>query len=137
MRCIICGCGQQTACNHSDFGTCWWHSEEHAVCSHCADPLIIPAAVRTNDPNEVATAFTPYILRQFFKALDMKVKVSKPSRKHASYGQGWNVELVKGSTQIFADILEAHFDKCESTGASMRFIDPNSMKIRKETNNGK
>ena len=36
-KCKKCGCTDNHACNHPDYGSCWWVTEEHDLCSHCAD----------------------------------------------------------------------------------------------------
>ncbi len=42
--CRICGCTAFDACNHPEYGACWWEDESQTVCSHCANPEI------ANDP---------------------------------------------------------------------------------------
>ena len=36
-RCKVCGCTENDACYHPDYGTCWWVDENEDLCSHCAD----------------------------------------------------------------------------------------------------
>jgi len=33
--CKICGCTEKKACNHPDFGPCWWVDDDQDLCSHC------------------------------------------------------------------------------------------------------
>lgn len=35
--CKICGCTDDKACYHPDFGPCWWLDETHELCSHCVE----------------------------------------------------------------------------------------------------
>lgn len=35
--CRICGCSDERACYHPDFGECWWIDETHELCSHCVE----------------------------------------------------------------------------------------------------
>jgi hypothetical protein len=35
--CKICGCTENNACMHPDFGACWWTSENQDLCSHCVE----------------------------------------------------------------------------------------------------
>lgn len=35
--CKICGCTDESACCHPDFGECWWIDETHELCSHCVE----------------------------------------------------------------------------------------------------
>jgi len=35
--CQICGCTEDKACYHPDYGPCWWVDESKTLCSHCAD----------------------------------------------------------------------------------------------------
>jgi hypothetical protein len=34
-KCKICGCTANNACNHADFGSCWWVNDDNDLCSHC------------------------------------------------------------------------------------------------------
>lgn len=49
--CKHCGCTDNTACNHPDYGPCWWIDREHEICSHCYIQEIKndPATERQND----------------------------------------------------------------------------------------
>jgi len=33
--CKYCGCTENTACYHPDYGNCWWVDDSETVCSHC------------------------------------------------------------------------------------------------------
>lgn len=44
--CKICGCTNKQACNHTDFGPCWWIDESHELCSHCVELKDVPGVVR-------------------------------------------------------------------------------------------
>ena len=35
--CKICGCTDNDACIHPDFGACFWLTPEHDLCSHCVE----------------------------------------------------------------------------------------------------
>lgn len=35
--CKICGCTDENACYHPDFGACWWLDTTHEICSHCVE----------------------------------------------------------------------------------------------------
>lgn len=35
--CQICGCTENNACSHPDYGNCWWVDDNEDLCSHCAD----------------------------------------------------------------------------------------------------
>jgi hypothetical protein len=35
--CKICGCTENNACCHPEYGPCWWVDESENLCSHCAD----------------------------------------------------------------------------------------------------
>lgn len=38
--CKECGCTQDDACHHPDYGSCCWEDENYNLCSHCANPEI-------------------------------------------------------------------------------------------------
>jgi hypothetical protein len=42
--CKLCGCTQEDACTHPEFGSCFWLDENKELCSHCVeipnDPLL-------------------------------------------------------------------------------------------------
>ncbi len=132
--CIMCGCTHSQACVHPDEGPCFWIDNPHGipVCSSCADHSLVRSSEHTIDPRTYATAMTPYILRQFFKGLGMKVTVGLPSKKHHSYGKGWHVECLQGNPDTMKKLLEQHFTSYKSTGAGTCFIDPTSMYNRQE-----
>ncbi len=35
--CKICGCTEDAACYHPEFGLCFWIDETHELCSHCVE----------------------------------------------------------------------------------------------------
>jgi len=35
--CKICGCTEDNACNHPDFGPCYWLKADQDLCSHCVE----------------------------------------------------------------------------------------------------
>lgn len=47
--CKICGCTDDTACYHPDFGPCWWVDETHELCSHCVELKDDPSVERNAD----------------------------------------------------------------------------------------
>ena len=47
--CKNCGCTDQTACYHPEFGPCWWIDETHELCSHCVELKDDPAVERHTD----------------------------------------------------------------------------------------
>lgn len=49
--CKICGCTDDDACVHPDFGECFWLDDNHEVCSHCIELPGDPAVERPNDKN--------------------------------------------------------------------------------------
>lgn len=44
--CKLCGCTENSACNHPDFGTCFWVTPEQDLCSHCVEFKNDPAVER-------------------------------------------------------------------------------------------
>jgi hypothetical protein len=49
--CNICGCTDNSACYHPDFGPCWWMNQEHDICSHCVELPDDPRVERIVTPN--------------------------------------------------------------------------------------
>ena len=33
--CRVCGCTNDNACCHPEWGSCWWLDDEQTICSHC------------------------------------------------------------------------------------------------------
>ena len=50
--CKECGCTDDNACYHPDFGPCFWIDETHELCSHCVEFPDDPAVERPFDFNE-------------------------------------------------------------------------------------
>lgn len=39
--CRVCGCTEDNPCYHPTYGTCWWVDEDHTLCSHCAETVMV------------------------------------------------------------------------------------------------
>jgi len=48
-KCKICGCTDNNACVHPDFGSCWWMDDSHELCSHCVELPDDSAVERPSD----------------------------------------------------------------------------------------
>ena len=35
-KCKVCGCTENNACCHPEYGPCWWTDYYEDLCSHCA-----------------------------------------------------------------------------------------------------
>jgi hypothetical protein len=44
--CRECGCTENNACTHPDWGSCWWLDEKETLCSHCLELKDDPAVTR-------------------------------------------------------------------------------------------
>lgn len=47
--CKICGCTEENACYHPEFGPCWWVDDNQDLCSHCVELKDDPAVERPGD----------------------------------------------------------------------------------------
>jgi len=53
--CKICGCTENNACNHPDFGPCFWlNNETQDLCSHCVEFADQPDCVEKLQPHKRA-----------------------------------------------------------------------------------
>lgn len=48
-KCKKCGCTDNNACVHPDFGSCFWMDDDHELCSHCVELPDDPLVKLTND----------------------------------------------------------------------------------------
>lgn len=71
-RCLICGCHEQSACQHPEAGPCSWATKN--VCSHCADPELFTATEWPIE-NYKDHAITPESLVKAFGELDIWIVV--------------------------------------------------------------
>ncbi len=46
--CKVCGCTEDNACVHPDFGPCWWINDKKEFCSHCVELPDDPRVERMN-----------------------------------------------------------------------------------------
>lgn len=53
--CKQCGCTDNNACVHPDFGSCWWMNEIHNLCSHCVELADDPTVERPKDREQLET----------------------------------------------------------------------------------
>lgn len=44
--CKICGCTENNACYHPDFGTCFWLNDKRDLCSHCVELKDVKGVLR-------------------------------------------------------------------------------------------
>lgn len=47
--CKDCGCTDDNACVHMEFGECFWLDETHELCSHCVELKDDSSVIRPND----------------------------------------------------------------------------------------
>jgi len=55
--CKICGCTDDNACIHPDFGACWWVDNTHELCSHCVELPDDPDVIRPSHSKQIEFNF--------------------------------------------------------------------------------
>lgn len=112
VKCIICGCTQNSACIHPHAGPCAWASSDPAICDQCLNPEIFNHTIRPAINLKRVKKLSPRKLQSAFKVAGFLVNIKKDKVVKGEFYY-YRLTLIEGFEPDYKKLLYAWYPNAE------------------------